>query len=144
MIPGMSRQRSRRLRLITVLPALAVFFAGTHLCVLSALTGQVMACSGAPVSRVVRKSCPDCAHHAAGKRPVQSAATLSPCCVSLAPSASVQVDRAEITATPLALACVPLEIVSSRALGPRLTTDERPPTTPPALDPFGARAPPIL
>jgi len=144
MIPGMSTRGNPRLRLMTVLPALAIFIAGTHLCVLSALTGQVMACSGAPASRVIRKSCPNCAHHDAGQRPVQSAATLSPCCVTLAPSTTVQVERPDVAATPLSLAGVQLEPVFSRALGARLATDERPPDTPPALDPFGARAPPLF
>ena len=144
MIPSMSRQGSRRLRLMTVLPALAIFFAGTHLCVLSALTGQVMACSGVPVSRVIRKSCPNCTHHDAGKRPVQSAATLSPCCVTLAPSTTIQVERPDVAATPLSLAGVQVEPVFSRALSARLATDERPPTRPLPLDPFGGRAPPLF
>lgn len=141
MIPGMSRNVGRGARRMEIISALVLFLAGTHLCLLSALTGQAMACTGVPVAR---KSCPDC-HHESGKTASKAEApSLSPCCVRLAPSSSIQLDRSDTGATSVAVSVEPLEIIQTRPLGARLIADERPPTASTALDPFGGRAPPLF
>jgi hypothetical protein len=142
MIPTMSYPGSRRTRLLFVLPALALFLAGTQLCVLSALAGRVMACSSVPVER---KSCPQCSHHGSSKASSEKpASSLSPCCMTLAPSSSVQLDRAEVDVATFATVDDALPAVDPAVFGRAVAGNERPPTSPPALDRFGGRAPPLL
>lgn len=129
------------MRLTVVVPALALFLTGTNLCVLGAVTGQVMACSSVPTPR---KSCPSCAHHGSSQSSSRvPAPSLSPCCMTLALSSSIQLERADIGGVGFATVDDVVEIVHATAFGRRFAIDERPPTPRPALEPFGGRAPPL-
>lgn len=91
-----ARRLDRRVRVATILVALALFVGGSNYCLLAALAGTPMACFAPPGATPAAGS--HCSHHSGGHRGTAPAA--SPCCVNLAPVAAVHVAKADATHVP--------------------------------------------
>jgi hypothetical protein len=136
---------TRHLRALGATLFLALFLAGTHLC----LIRSVGASLGAhfPVScdatGATAKAGSHCGHCSPSRAP--DTASESPCCIALLPSAMPTASDAGDATSPVALVAAPgvdvapLVIVTRCASGP-------PPIHPgdPALAPLAPRAPPLL
>ena len=137
MIDAMTRSRmAKPLRVMTLSIALLLFAVGSNYCLVAALSGNAMACLSAPGASAAKGS--HCSHHAAGPRGHAPATPpSSPCCVSLAPVAGVQVAKADVT-PELPLADLEPTFAAPRSLAHRGSAEARgrPPTP---LDPRSSR-----